>query len=94
MDDDPQRDSTEFLRAFGRWLRLLRHAREMSQEQLGTRSGIDRAIIGRIERGEVNIGIAYLPPLADALGIHVHDLFPIDRSPLLNPDTGAGGEPG
>jgi transcriptional regulator with XRE-family HTH domain len=88
MDDDGQRvDGGEFLRGFGRWVRLLRQSRDLSQDQLGTLAGIDRAIIGRIERGEINIGIAYLPLLAGAFGIRVQDLFPIDSNPLLTPGS-------
>jgi transcriptional regulator with XRE-family HTH domain len=69
-------DSDARLREFGAWLRLLRQTRQLSQEQLGDRAGIDRAVIGRIERGEVNVGIAYLWQLADALEVRVQDLLP------------------
>jgi len=75
------------LRDFGRWLRLLRQSRHLSQEQLGDRAGIDRAVIGRIERGEVNVGIAYLWQLADALEMRVQDLLPADDHPLLRRDS-------
>lgn len=86
MDEPRQRPDAEARRrAFGRWVRLLRQSRELSQEQLGHRAGIERAIISRIERGEVNAGIAYLWPLADALGVQVKDLFPDDDHPLLTP---------
>jgi transcriptional regulator with XRE-family HTH domain len=75
-------DSDARLREFGAWLRLLRQTRRLSQEQLGDRAGIDRAVIGRIERGEVNVGIAYLWQLADALEVRVQDLLPDrDRPP-------------
>jgi transcriptional regulator with XRE-family HTH domain len=74
------------LRSFGRWLRLLRQSRRLSQEQLGDKAGIDRAVIGRIERGEVNVGIAYLWQLADALEVRVQDLLPADDHPLLRDD--------
>lgn len=86
MDEPRERSQTEArLRAFGRWVRLLRQARELSQEQLGQRAGIDQAIISRIERGGINAGIAYLWPLADALGVRVQDLFPDKDQPLLLP---------
>ena len=71
----------------GCWLRLLRQSRRLSQEQLGDRAGIDRAVIGRIERGEVNVGIAYLWQLADALEMRVQDLLPVDDHPLLKRDS-------
>ena len=76
-------DADARLRDFGRWLRLLRQS---SQEQLGDRAGIDRAVVGRIERGEVNVGIAYLCQLADALEVRGQDLLPAEDHPLLRPE--------
>ena len=88
MDRSRQRtDSEARLRDFGSWLRLLRQSRHLSQEQLGDRAGIDRAVIGRIERGEVNVGIAYLWQLADALEMRVQDLLPAQDHPLLKRDS-------
>jgi len=88
MDRSRQRtDSEARLRDFGRWLRLLRQSRHLSQEQLGDLAGIDRAVIGRIERGEVNVGIAYLWQLADALEMRVQDLLPAQDHPLLKRDS-------
>ena len=87
MERSRQRaDADARLRDFGRWLRLLRQSRQLSQEQLGDRAGIDRAVIGRIERGEVNVGIAYLWQLADALEVRVQDLLPAEDHPLLRPE--------
>ena len=84
MDRPRQRaDSDVRLREFGAWIRLLRQSRRLSQEQLGARAGIDRAVIGRIERGEVNVGIAYLWQLADALEVRVQDLLPEESPPRL-----------
>lgn len=84
MDRPRQRaDSGVRLREFGAWIRLLRQSRRLSQEQLGDRAGIDRAVIGRIERGEVNVGIAYLWQLADALEVRVQDLLPDEDAPRL-----------
>jgi transcriptional regulator with XRE-family HTH domain len=86
MGDPRQRPDVQAqLIAFGRWLRTVRQFRDLTQEQLGERAGIERAIISRIERGELNPGIAYLWPLADALRVKVRDLFPDDDHPLLPP---------
>lgn len=85
MDNPRQLSAEARLRAFGRWLRLLRQSRELTQQQLGERAGIERATISRIERGELNAGIAYLWQIADALGVRVKDLFPDDDHPLLPP---------
>jgi transcriptional regulator with XRE-family HTH domain len=50
-------------------LRLVRVARGLSQRQIADAAGLHSTVIGRIERGEVNFGIDYLPRLARALGI-------------------------
>lgn len=63
------------LRAFGATLRELRKARGMSQEQLAHAAGLHRAVVGFIERGERDIGISQLWPLATALGVPVPHLF-------------------
>jgi transcriptional regulator with XRE-family HTH domain len=57
----------------------------MSQEQLADTAGIARAIIGRIERGEINFGVLYLWQLASGLGVQVRDLFSGTDDPLLRP---------
>lgn len=86
MDEPLQRPPSDAnLRSFGRWLRLLRQSRGLTQEELGNRAGIERAVISRMERGEINSGIAYLWPLADALGVKVSQFFPDDDQPRLPP---------
>jgi len=70
------------LRAWGRWIRVLRTARGLTQEQLGHRAGLDKNVIGVIERGDKNVGVAYLWPLARALGVSVRDLFPHEDRPF------------
>jgi transcriptional regulator with XRE-family HTH domain len=87
MDDDQQQSSptSDELVALGGWVRILRQARKMSQEQLAEASGVARAIVGRIERGEINFGVLYLWQLARGLGIQVRDLFPESDDPLLRP---------
>lgn len=86
MDEPRQRPASDaHLREFGRWLRLLRQSRELTQEELGSRAGIERAIISRIERGDINSGIAYLWPLAEALGVKVSQFFPDEDRPRLPP---------
>lgn len=63
------------LRAFGAKLRELRTARGLSQEQLAHAAGLHRAVVGFIERGERDIGISQLWPLAEALDVTVPDLL-------------------
>lgn len=47
----------------------------MSQERLADIAGFHRTIIGFIERGDREVGISKLWPLADALDVTVADLF-------------------
>lgn len=58
-------------------MRKLRLQRDLSQEQLAHEAGLHRALIGFIERGDREVGISKLWPLANALGVNVGDLFGI-----------------
>jgi transcriptional regulator with XRE-family HTH domain len=60
---------------FGANLRRLRVERGLSQERLALEAGIDRAYVGRIERGTENATIARMEALAAVLGVAVRDLF-------------------
>jgi transcriptional regulator with XRE-family HTH domain len=66
----------DFRVSLGLRLRLMRVARRLSQGQLANIAGIHRTVVGSIERGEVNFGVAYLPRLADALGVSASWLLP------------------
>ena len=67
--------SQENLREFGRHIRVLRVARGLTQEQLAHEAGLHRAVIGFVERGERDIGVSKLWPIASALGASVSELF-------------------
>lgn len=56
-------------------LRQLRVAKGLSQERLALATGIDRAYVGRVERGEENVTINVVAALADVLAVAVADLF-------------------
>ena len=60
----------------GKLVRAARAARGWSQDVLADRSGLHRAHIGEIERGEVNVSIQTLSTLAQALKVRLHDLIP------------------
>ena len=63
-------------------LRRLRVARGLSQERLALAAGIDRAYVGRVERGSENVTITTLEAMATALAVPVADL-------LTAPEPGA-----
>lgn len=79
-DHEPARSRPPDLRAWGRWIRLLRTARGLTQEELGHLAGTDKNTIGRIERGEKNVGVAYVWRLAPALGVR-RTCSPMRRTP-------------
>jgi transcriptional regulator with XRE-family HTH domain len=71
-----EQSGQEHLRTLGSWIRVLRTMRQLTQEELAQRAGIDAGMLGIIERGERNWGVAHIWPIADALQLPVQDLFP------------------
>jgi transcriptional regulator with XRE-family HTH domain len=58
----------------GETMRALRHKRGWSQDVFADRSGLNRAHVGEIERGESNVTIQTLKIVADTLGVKIADL--------------------
>lgn len=56
-------------------LRRLRVEKGLSQERLALESGIDRAYVGRVERGSENVTVSTLEAFATVLGVRVSALF-------------------
>lgn len=56
-------------------LRRLRVEKGLSQERLALESGIDRAYVGRVERGSENVTVSTLEAFANVLGVRVSALF-------------------
>lgn len=63
------------LKSFGRTVRRLRLAAELSQEELAERAGLHRNYVGGIERGERNAGLNAVYALALGLKCRPADLF-------------------
>ena len=59
----------------GATIRTLRLKRHWSQDVFADRSGLNRAHVGEIERGESNVTIQTLKIVADTLGVRIHDLI-------------------
>lgn len=59
----------------GKKIRSTRKEIGLSQEALAYESGLDRAYVGKIERGEKNITIAKLIQISDALEIPLNKLI-------------------
>ena len=56
-------------KTLGKRIRLLRRQKRWSQEKLAVEAGIDKAYLGRVERGATNIGIENIAEIANALDI-------------------------
>lgn len=66
---------------------------DIAQDDLAFRAGLDRAYVGRVERGIVNPTVGTLDKLAKALSVHVSELL---REPPRNavfPEPLKGGRP-
>jgi transcriptional regulator with XRE-family HTH domain len=66
----------------GREVRRLREALGWSQTRLAVEAGMSVSGISMIENGHRNLSTATLAKLAEALGVEVRDLFPLDQAPL------------
>jgi len=59
----------------GQTIRALRLKRQWTQDVFADRSGLNRAHVGEIERGECNVTIQTLKIVADTLGVKIRDLI-------------------
>jgi transcriptional regulator with XRE-family HTH domain len=55
-------------------VRQLRRKRKLTQDVFAEQSGLHRAHVGEIERGESNVTIQTLKIIADTLGVRIVDL--------------------
>ena len=53
----------------------MRTKRGWSQDEFGDRSGLNRAHVGEIERGESNVTIQTLKIIADTVGVKIVELL-------------------
>lgn len=60
---------------FGRRVKQLRKDRNLTQEDLAFKIGVDRSYMGFIERGEKNPTLKNIDKLAKAFGIKISILF-------------------
>jgi transcriptional regulator with XRE-family HTH domain len=68
-------DDREFLAWLGSRLRDYRQARNWTQAELATASGLHRTFIGSVERGERNVSLLNLRLLAQILRVPLATLF-------------------
>jgi transcriptional regulator with XRE-family HTH domain len=72
-------------------LRRIRVARDLSQEALGADAGVDRAYVGRLERGLENPTIGLLERLARVMSVPMSELFIQPRAGESPPKPLKGG---
>ena len=63
----------------GRRIKALRLRRELTQQALGERAGLNYKYLGAIQRGERNLSLKQLLKLAQALGIEPHELLLVEQ---------------
>jgi transcriptional regulator with XRE-family HTH domain len=78
-------DGAEFLRDFGRRLKVERVKRGLTQRQFADLIGVDRAFEGQVERGQSGMNIRALPRIAQALDTDLCLLLP--PTPRPRPTT-------
>ncbi len=64
-----------FLKALGSRLQGYRKSREMNQQELADRAGLDRAYISSLENGKQNLTVGAVSKLAEALGVSIEELL-------------------
>ena len=64
-----------FYNRLGQCIVKTRNKKQLSQEQVAFRCGVDRTYISRIEKGHANPTIKILEKLANALRVKIHVLL-------------------
>jgi transcriptional regulator with XRE-family HTH domain len=75
MSGDETRESDlVHMRGIGWRVRMVRRARELSQDELATAAGISRNFVSSIERGAHGVDVVRLYRVADALQVDIAHL--------------------
>lgn len=70
----------KLLKDFGNHLRRLRKEKNLTQEKLAFKIGVEISQISRIERGLLNTSISMAFEISKALDLDLKDLFEFDPS--------------
>ena len=68
----------KFRKEFGKHIQFLRKEKNISQEELAARAGIDRVAIGYIEQGIRSPKLETIFNISNALNIEVKELFGLE----------------
>ena len=99
MGDSPKKTAskegplrTESSRKLGKRVRYFRTQKGLTQEKFAELCGISPRYISELERGEANVTVNILEPLAVSLGIKLKELFDYEheseRNTLMSEITG------
>lgn len=83
LDPAVARREAELLIAFGRRLRELRRAEQLTQAALSRKTGLNQSYISDLERGKRNISLQNLYRLAQALKVELGELCQLDLEETL-----------
>ncbi len=83
MDEQKQ----QVMQATAERIRQLRRQRDLSQEELALRSGVNTVYYGQIERGQKCPTVDILYRIASGLGIPLSDLLRFDAPPDIEDMT-------
>ena len=70
----------------GNRIKQLRSFKEMSQEELALSSGLNRAFIGQLERGEKNATVKTIEKICIALDVSLHEFFSFELDEIDIPN--------
>ena len=73
----------DFQTAFGHYIRHLRDARGLTQEEVAYRAGIHVTYLSGIERGRRNPSLKNIRAVAQALNVPVGELFTFESAQAL-----------
>ena len=61
--------------SFGQKVKLFRKVKNLSQEDLAERSGLNRPYISAIEQGKRNVSLEVIEKLSESLSIEIKSFF-------------------
>ncbi len=85
--DDVDEQKQQVMQATAERIRQLRRQRDLSQEELALRSGVNTVYYGQIERGQKCPTVDILYRIASGLGIPLSDLLRFDAPPDIEDMT-------
>jgi len=75
LDDEHRQELLVLQKHFGERLRAVRHAKEMTLEQVAAGSGLHANYVGSVERGERNVSLYNIWRIGHSLGVEAHELM-------------------